>query len=615
MAHAAPRFISQAPDTRPEPRTPFGHSLHRFLDDFFAAQPVWATQIGFHAYDDRWPDMSEAGRTGRLAMLRHHRARLQALPEEELSPDERVDRGVVLEAIDSMEFSGAMLREDAWDPLSYVYLAGSGLFALLAREFAPWAHRGAAFAGRLHGLPKLLEQAGEALVGLPDRPVSRLHTETASRQLAGLNELIEQATTEATTRAAAGDSPELVDTLNAAAEPALRAIAEFGRQLDEEILPRAQGEGRLGPELFQAKLRHTLGTDLPFAELLAHARRDYAAVRSEMLRLARELWTDWLPDEELPTAAGEGSPAAADDVIVRRVLDAIGQEHRRPHELLEWCTAEVARIEQFCLENDVIGLPDEPLKVTWTPVFMRAYGMAFLESPGVLDKGLSSHFWVTPPDESKGPEAVESYLREDNDRMLSVLCIHEGVPGHYLQLARSNRSPHLGRAIFSSSLFAEGWAVYVTQVMMDLGYRADDPATMLMHWKFYLRALTNVIIDVEIHTAGMTEEQALELMVAGGFQERHEADAKWLRARLTSTQLSTYYVGSVEMWEMELEARRRAARSAGGSDDDVPRPRLVGGLGRTPGFDYRSHLEAVISHGTPPIKWVRQILADQASHG
>jgi len=189
------------------------------------------------------------------------------------------------------------------------------------------------------------------------------------------------------------------------------------------------------------------------------------------------------------------------------------------------------------------------------------------------------------------------------------------VPGHYLQLARSNLSANLGRQIFTSGLFAEGWAVYVTQVMMDLGYRRDDPATMLQHWKFYLRAITNVIMDIEIHTAGMTEEQALELMIDGGFQERHEAVAKYLRARLTSTQLSTYWVGSLEMWEMERDARRRAAAGAGAGEEAVPQPRLVGGIGDTPGFDYRAHLEAVISHGTPPIKWVRQILADQSARG
>ena len=155
-------------------------------------------------------------------------------------------------------------------------------------------------------------------------------------------------------------------------------------------------------------------------------------------------------------------------------------------------------------------------------------------------------------------------MREDNDRMLRLLCIHEGVPGHYLQLAWSNRSPSLVRTIFSDGMFAEGWAVYVEQVMMDLGYGADDPALMLTHWKMTLRAITNAILDVETHTRGMTEEAAIDLMVRQAFQEEDEARAKWLRARLTSTQLSTYYVGGVEMFDLEVEARQRAAVAAGG---------------------------------------------------
>jgi uncharacterized protein (DUF885 family) len=604
-------FVSLAEDTRPEPRTRFEAALHRFVDDFFQAQPVWATSIGFHAYDDRWPDLTEAGRAGRLAMLRHHRARLQALADSELSADERVDRGLLLEQIEAMEFDEAELREYAWDPLRHVYLVGSGFFTLLAREFAPWLHRGSAFAGRLGALPELLGQAREALVGLPDRPVSLLHTESALKQLSGIDDLINDALAEADRRAEAGERPDLASALHGAAETARAALDEFRRVLTDEVRPRAAGEGRLGPELFQAKLRHTLGTDLPFEELLARAKLDFGAVRAEMLRLARELWPRLVPGEEPPDAATAGSPDEADDLTIRRVLDVIAGEHRRADELLDWCREEVARIEQFCRERQLIGLPDEPLRITWTPVFMRAYGGAFLDSPGALDKGLSSYFWVTPPDESAGPEAVESSLRESNDRMLSLLCIHEGIPGHYLQLAWSNRCAQLARSIFPSGIFAEGWAVYVTQVMMDLGYRADDPALSLVHWKFYLRSLTNAIIDVGTHTAGMSEEEAMELMIRGGFQEEGEARPKWLRARLTSTQLSTYYVGSLEMRELEREARERAALAAGSSADVVPRRTLQGGLGDTPGFDYRRHLEAVISHGTPPIKWLRSlVLAD-----
>ncbi|CAN5158452.1 DUF885 domain-containing protein [soil metagenome] len=620
-------FVSLVPDARPVPQTPFEKALHRFLDDFFEAQPEWATGIGDHAHDDRWTDLTDAGRVARLAMLRHHRSLLAALSDDELSDGERIDRGIVLESIDEMEFSEAVLREDAWDPLSYISLLGSGFFSLLAREYAPWQHRGAALAGRVRRLPEVLAAAADALVGLPDRPVSLLHTETALRQLSGVGELIDEGLAEAERRARAGgadaaDAESILDGLRDAVEPARQALEDFRRHLEEEVRPHAEGEGRLGSELFQQKLRHTLASELTHADLLQRAERDYAVVRTEMLRLARELWPQLWPDRPLPgtgmddaNSHGPGSDEAADDAddrTVREVLNQISLEHRRPDELIEWCLAEVRRIEDFCRERRLIGLPDEPLKITWTPVFMRAYGRAFLDSPGPLDKGLPSHFWITPPDESAGPDAVESYLREDNDRMLSLLCIHEGVPGHYLQLAWANRSPALARSIFTNGMFAEGWAVYVTQVMMDLGYGADDPKLMLTHWKFYLRAITNAIIDVRIHTAGMTEQQAMDLMVNGGFQEQDEAQAKWLRARLTSTQLSTYYLGSLEMWDMEVAARRQAAVAAGASADAVPAQRPVGNLGATPGFDYRRHLEAVISHGTPPIKWVRRILLDEA---
>jgi uncharacterized protein (DUF885 family) len=174
----------------------------------------------------------------------------------------------------------------------------------------------------------------------------------------------------------------------------------------------------------------------------------------------------------------------------------------------------------------------------------------------------------------------------------------------------AHRDPSLARTILWSGVFAEGWAVYVTQVMMDLGYGADDPALLLAHWKYYLRAVTNAIIDVRIHTSGMTEDEAMGLMVDGGFQEASEARNKWVRARLTSTQLSTYFVGSSLFWEIELEARRRAAVAAGDPRGAaaVPEPRVVGDLGDTPGFRYRDHLERVIGHGSPPIPVLRTLL-------
>jgi hypothetical protein len=146
--------------------------------------------------------------------------------------------------------------------------------------------------------------------------------------------------------------------------------------------------------------------------------------------------------------------------------------------------------------------------------------------------------------------------------------------------------------------------------MMDLGYGADDPALMLAHWKYYLRAATNAIIDVRIHSHAMTEEEAIALMVDGGFQEEAEARAKYNRARLTSAQLSTYFAGSMAFWELEREVRRRAAVGSGDPRGEaaVPEPRVVGGFGDTPGFAYRRHLEACISYGSPPLPLLRRVL-------
>ncbi|HEY7025674.1 MAG TPA: DUF885 domain-containing protein [Candidatus Limnocylindrales bacterium] len=595
-------FRSLAADNRPLPTTDFDRALHALLDDMFAAQPTWATQIGYHAFDDRWPAMTEAGRQARLELVSRHRSAVRALDETKLSPDERIDRQLTLETLDAIEFDETELREMAWDALGVVRVAGGGLFSLLARDFAPWEHRGSAFVGRLTGLPPFLRTAANGLTGLDGRPVSVLHAQVALAQLGGVTELIDQGLAEAQRQAAENGHTQIEKDMHQVEGAARAAVEEFRRTLSDQIMPRAEGESRLGRDLFAKKLQHTLASEITPEDVLARARRDYELVRAEMLRLARDAWNEWRPGEAMPDDGDE---------TIRRVMDAIALQHPRPDELIEVNRAEIARIEAFMREHSVMRLPTEPLQITWTPVFMRAYGRAFLQAPGPLDKGLPSYFWITPPDESLGPEATESYLREDNDRMNVLMAVHEGVPGHYLQGAYANESPSLARAVFASGTFAEGWAVYVTQVLMDLGYRDNEPALMLTHWKFYLRAITNAIMDVAIHTEGMTEEQAMELMVGGGFQEQDEARAKWLRARISSTQLSTYYIGSLEMWALEVEGRRRAAVASGASAESVPDQKIAGGMGQTPGFDYRAHLEAVVSHGTPPIKWVRAAMFGQ----
>jgi uncharacterized protein (DUF885 family) len=583
----------------------FGDRLATFLDEFFALNPVHATAAGMHAHDGRWPDLTERGRAERLAFVDRWDAAFREVDGAGdgagLSRDEQVDRELLLRELAAQRFADTELREETWNPLEWIYLIGGGLFPLLAREFAPLDQRLATSAARLESVPVVLAAARE-VIGSGLRPVARFHTENAINQIAGLAELAD----DAVRAAEAGSTDPVVaavaSRVRAAAATAKEAFAAFEVHLRDEVLPVSEGEGRLGSQLFAAKMRHTLRDDTLTPErILSQAEREFDAVRAEMVNLAAGLWSTWCPGRERP---------AEDNALVRAVLDAIAADHPAGDELLDFCRDELKRVETFCRERDVIGLADDPLDIRWTPLFLRTFGGAMLDSPGPLDKGQKSFFAITPVPDDWTPEQRESYLREDNARMLRLLTIHEAVPGHYLQGAYANRCPSIARAVFWSGVFAEGWAVYVTQVMMDLGYGADDPALMLTHWKFYLRSATNAIIDARIHTADMSEDEAVSLMVDGGFQEEAEARNKYNRARLSSTQLSTYFVGSLQFWELEREARRRAALASGDSRgaSAVPEPRLVGGFGATPGFVYRRHLEACISHGAPPLPLLRQLM-------
>ena len=600
----------------------FSARVQVFLDEFFGLYPVAATAIGNHDHDGEWGDQGEAGRTARLAFIDRWSGELAAMDAEHLTIDDRIDRDLLLGELAAYRFDETELREDAWDPLGYVYLIGGGIFPLLARDFAPLAARLVSVAGRLEGVADVLAAARTQLgtLAAAGRPVSRLHCEMAIKQLPGVASLAEDALSQAEAAArgsggsggangsggdgsGAGGSGDgvaaILPRLRAAAASATKAIGEFEAYLRGEVLPASSGEGRLGADLFAKKLHHTFRSDITPDQIMARANVEFPAVRGEMIRMARQIWPQWVP----------GKPVPADDQeVVAGVTAAIGKAHHSQADLVEYCKESYHGIVEFIGKRDLITVPDEPLEIEWTPPFLREFAGAMLDSPGPLDKGQKTFYFVTPPPEEWGPAEIESYLAEENDRQIDLTTIHEGSPGHYLQLVYQNRCPSIVRSVFGSGVFIEGWAVYVTQVMMDAGFKADDAALMLIHWKFYLRAVTNAMIDVGIHSGTMTEAEALELMIKGGFQEASEARKKYDRARLTSTQLSTYFVGSMGMWDLERELRVRAAVAAGAGAEAVPAPRVVGGFGATPGFSYKAHLESVIAHGSPPMPFIRQIL-------
>ena len=222
-------------------------------------------------------------------------------------------------------------------------------------------------------------------------------------------------------------------------------------------------------------------------------------------------------------------------------------KHPTNETIISKATRTLAETTAFVKEKRFITAYDEPLEIVPTPEFQRGVAVASCSPAGPLEKNKKTFYYISPTPEDWTPERVESFFREYNDSMLQELTIHEAMPGHYLQLAHANRfrAPTLVRAVVFSGTFVEGWATYAEQLMADAGYGGAE--VRMQQLKMRLRMILNAIIDQKIHTEGMSEEEAIARMKNDAFQEEGEAVGKWKRARLSSTQLSTYYVGNAEM--------------------------------------------------------------------
>ena len=549
-----------------------------YLDSLPELSPVNATSIGDHRADDRLDQVDADARSRRLARYRELRESLADIDRQDLSRANQVDAELLRAELDSSIWSIQTLEEWAWNPLFYVNLAGSSLYALMARDFAPLPERLADAAARMEAFPRFLRQARASIK--PAR-VPKVHAETAAQQNRGIHSIIE---TMILPRS--GDVPaELAGRLEAAIETARQALDEHQAWLEGELLPNAGGDFRLGAVLFDQKLRHTLNSPLSRREIRMRAESEYVSVRGEMFEIARGVYAELHPYASFPDDPDE----AYKQVIIRAALEQAYRHLPEPDAIVEIASSYVQQASDFVREKNLVTMPADPLEIIVMPEYQRGVSVAYLDPPGPLDAGQKSFYAVAPLPADWTAEQVESFLREYNLYSIQNLTLHEAVPGHYLQLALSNRYPSTLRAVLWSGPFVEGWGVYAERFMIEAGYPDDDPLMRLINLKWYLRTVTNAIIDQAIHVDGMSREAAMKLMIEGGFQEEREAAGKWTRAQLTSTQLSTYFVGFQEHADM-----RRDAESAWGD-----------------AFSLRRYHDAVLSYGSPPVRYVKALVLDQ----
>jgi uncharacterized protein (DUF885 family) len=343
------------------------------------------------------------------------------------------------------------------------------------------------------------------------------------------------------------------------------------------VLPTASGEFRIGAERFRKKLRFALDADLSPEQIYERCQRELESTTAALHATALPLFAKHFPD--LAKKAEMDRPA-----VIKAVFDKLAEKRANDETVVARCKEILAAATSFVRTKNLVTVPDVPIKVIVLPEFQRGVAIAYCQPPGALEPEGETFFAVSPTPKDWTDARRTSFFREYNDYMLHDLTIHEAMPGHYLQLAHSNRfkAPTLIRAIFWSGTFVEGWAVYTERVMSDAGF--GGPEVRMQQLKMRLRSIINALIDQGVHMHGMTEKEALDLMIKQGFQEEGEAAGKWRRVVQSSTQLSTYFVGAAEHDDLRAAVEKREGAK----------------------FNLKTYHDTVLSFGSPAVKYVRQ---------
>ncbi len=525
------------------------------VDAILESDPGRASYAGAHRFDDRMPDLSPGSVAAKVAMLRDAADALSGIDPDTFGPQDQVDHAILSAVVERDLFELTDVREHEWNPLHHN--PGPLLHVLLARPFAPAAERLASLGGRLAAIPDALATARAVLTDIP-----RIHTETAIGQFQGAAALIRHEVPPLL-----AEEPGMRAAVEPAAATALEALAEFDCWLRARFESGEPGrDPRLGRPLWEARLWHTLDTEMPAAEVLSRAWENLDRVGAELREAAAEL---------------VGGPAT--DETVRKALDSLAADHPDNATIVDLAKVTMAEATDFVRERALLTLLDDPCVIEEMPEFARGVAVAYCDPPGPLETAdVPTFYCIAPTPSDWAAERVESFYREYNSHMVRDLTVHEAMPGHFLQIAHSRRfrAATRVRSLGWSGPFVEGWAVYAEELMASLGF--GGLPVRLQQLKMQLRMSLNAIIDQSVHCAELSEAEAMALMTERGFQEEGEAAGKWRRALLTSTQLSTYFVGYTEI-----------------SAIAAARP-----FGATP----KAWHDAMLAHGSPPPRHLRSLL-------
>ncbi|HEV2764605.1 MAG TPA: DUF885 family protein, partial [Pyrinomonadaceae bacterium] len=536
-----------------------------YLRGFYAFHPTRATAAGLHQHDQALESRSRESVAREARRLRGALAELSRVREWLLSAEARYDLLVLQSHARAQLLELEETAPHRRDPGLYARLASASVDNVLKRAYAPVEQRLDAVLARERQIPRLLE---EARLNLEDPP--RLFTERAAAETRGSLEFFARAVPQMLERAGGGRLSAArraeFDSANSQTLAALRSYLEW---LERDLLPRSNGDYRLGAELLRRKLLYEEMVDAPPARLVVEGEGQLRRTQEQMRAVAEEV------------APGRGLPAA---------LELLARERPSAEGLVGETRAALDRVRAFVRVKELLSAPArESLSVAETPEYARARGFASLDAPGAFERASAEAFYyVTPPDPVWDARRREEHLSLFNAYALPLISAHE-VTGHYNQLLAAHNSTSRVRAVLRAPSFVEGWAHYCEQMLVDEGFGGNNPRLRLAQLQLALLRLCRYVAALRVHAGEMTYEQAIEFFAREGFQARTNAEREARRVALEPSSFADT-LGKLEILALREEWRARMGES----------------------FRLGEFHDRLLSYGAPPLRVLRMALLGDA---
>ena len=543
----------------------------QFLGALWRIDPESAITVGKYDSAANLTIPSPATRALQLAFIDDWLQKFGKIDATKLSDKQRTDQALVINKLRSDRWYLTTFREFEWNPS--LYNIAQPLDLILGSEYAAKPQRLRTLLKRIAGVPAYY-QAAQASIVKPTHEHTALALAQAPGTMTVLADIGKAAQESILTQAEKNQFAQRI----AAAGTALMVYVDFLIDLDKKQQASNSARSfRIGKALYEPKFGFDIQASVSAEQMYQKALAAREQLLQRMDSISNELWTKTM---------GNTAKPADRTAKIGMVIDRLSRNHVAAKDFFPEIRRQIPVLQDWVVRNNLLTIdPQKPLVVRETPLYQRGVAGASIDAPGPYRPQDRTFYNVTPLD-GLTPEQAESSLREYNHWILQILNIHEAIPGHYAQLVAANKSPSLLKALFGNGAMVEGWAVYGERMMLESGYGDNTPEMWLMYSKWNLRVVSNTILDYSVHVLGMSEAQAMDLLMRQAFQTRNEATEKWHRAKVSSVQLTSYFSGYSEI--MELREQRKQA------------------LG--PRFVLKDFHDQFLSYGSAPVKMIKELM-------